>query len=314
MDAIDWVDFPVDTKERTVMTDGQVAVPGIKLFGRHDTNRAISPLNPHFHKDCFEFTYIVKGSALFSVGEHAFNLSGGDLFITQMNEIHDTGALPLPLHKMFWMQLDASNPNAFLYLQQDEAATLIHELSHLKAHVITMNETETNNLLYAVFQLFHQVDTSKHRQGAALLTFFLYRVIEQSLLTEFKLTPDIGRAINYVLDNITENIALEQLAKISLLSVSRFKQKFKSQIGSTPREFINSEKVRCAKTLLLEGENITDVAMEFGFSSSSYFSVVFKQFTSFSPLNYVKKSKNQKQQQIDKGFSKTGISTASKQG
>lgn len=295
MKAIDWVDFPVDTKERTVLTDGQVGIPGIKLFGRHNTNRALSPLQLHFHRNCFEFTYIVKGNAMFSLDRQAFNLSGGDLFITQMNEVHDTGTLPLPLHKMFWMQLDGSNPEVFLHLERNEAARLIEMLSHLKTHVITMDENETSNLLDTIFRLFLQVDSYKRHEGAALLTFFLYRVLERSEQTEFKLTPDIGRAVNYVLDNITENLDLEQLARVSLLSVSRFKQKFKSQMGSTPREFINSEKVRCAKGMLLEGVCIMDVAMELGFSSSSYFSVVFKQFTSFTPARYVKKCRNKNQ-------------------
>lgn len=58
-------------------------------------------------------------------------------------------------------------------------------------------------------------------------------------------------------------------------------------MGITPREYINSLKVEYAKNMLLdENYNITDVAFDLNFSSSNYFSSVFKQFTGFTPSQY----------------------------
>ena len=288
MHAIDWVDLPTDTKERTVLTHGQIGVPGVRVFGYDVTTHAKSPLMLHFHRNCFELTYIAKGSICFSSGEHLYNLSGGDLFLTQPNEVHNTGEVPLSLHRMFWIQLDVSDPNGFLYLQEKEAARIITALSAVKNHVVTLDTDTTCKILEGVFGCFYGNDNSRKYEGAALLVLFLYRVLSSAEKTRFSLTPDIGRAVNYVLDHIEDPLSIEQLASISLLSASRFKQKFKEQMGITPRDFVNKQKVKGAQELLAEGKNITETAMELGFSSSSYFSVVFKRFTNDTPLQYTK--------------------------
>lgn len=81
---------------------------------------------------------------------------------------------------------------------------------------------------------------------------------------------------------------MEELAQVALLSVSRFKQKFKDQMGTSPRNFINYNKIEAAKHKLQENGNVTQTAMELGFSSSNYFSSVFRRFTSTSPTDYLK--------------------------
>ena len=69
-----------------------------------------------------------------------------------------------------------------------------------------------------------------------------------------------------------------------------FSYKFKRQLGTSPRNFINQQKIEQAKILLLEKMSITDVAMYLGFTSSSYFSTVFKKFTLYTPSEYIKNS------------------------
>jgi len=82
---------------------------------------------------------------------------------------------------------------------------------------------------------------------------------------------------------------MEQLARIANMSVSSFKQKFKSQMGLPPREYINAERIRAAGAMLQEGFSVVDTAMELGFSSSNYFAVVFRRHQGCSPREYVRK-------------------------
>ena len=59
-------------------------------------------------------------------------------------------------------------------------------------------------------------------------------------------------------------------------------------IGSYDGDY--QQKIEQAKILLLEKMSITDVAMYLGFTSSSYFSTVFKKFTLYTPSEYIKNS------------------------
>ena len=121
-----------------------------------------------------------------------------------------------------------------------------------------------------------------------MLGYFLCQIIKNASLPSFKITPDIGRTMEYIIEHLDEEIPIEELAQIALLSVSRFKQKFKDQMGTSPRNFINYNKIEEAKRKLQENGNVTQTAMELGFSSSNYFSSVFRKFTSTSPSEYLK--------------------------
>ena len=86
---IAWIDSPVYTKERQILTSQTLQVPGLRMIGHHSTAHAIAALDSHYHEDCFEFTYFLHGNVRFSVGGHSYPLSGGDLFVTFPNEVHD---------------------------------------------------------------------------------------------------------------------------------------------------------------------------------------------------------------------------------
>ena len=89
-------------------------------------------------------------------------------------------------------------------------------------------------------------------------------------------------------DVLEVRLGLEELAELAGLSLSGFKQKFRRETGITPREYINLLKIEKAKALLRAGSSVTETAFSLDFSSSSYFSVLFKQMEDMSPSEYVR--------------------------
>ncbi|MEG0911614.1 MAG: AraC family transcriptional regulator [Ruthenibacterium sp.] len=292
MQAIPWHDYATNTKERTIYTAPQLGIQGLRMFGHHCANHAIPALPLHYHENSFEFTYIAKGNLRFAVNDQSVQMSGGDLMLTFPNEAHDTGSIPMSLHKMYWFQLETETAESLFDLNQEATRDLCAQLHMLSTHIIKMDEQASTQTLETVFKLLAMPDALSHRQAGTLLLFFIYRVIANAQRVDFRLTPDIGRAANYALDHLQENLSLETLAQVSLLSVSRFKQKFKAQMGTSPREFINFQKIEMAKTILLENHNVTETAMQLGFSSSDYFATVFRHFTNYSPTQYIALSEN----------------------
>ncbi len=96
----------------------------------------------------------------------------------------------------------------------------------------------------------------------------------------------------YINDHITEELSLDGLARLANLSTSQFKQKFRRVMGVSPRNYINQEKISRAKSLLLKGHTVIDVAMQLSFNDSSYFSTVFKKYTLKTPRQYVNEHRN----------------------
>lgn len=174
-------------------------------------------------------------------------------------------------------------------MNENTAKHMIERLRALPHHVVQADAEEMRPLIQQAFYLAQRNDEPEFI--ASYLQLFLHLLIHSANNEKFALSPDIGRTLNYILDNITEELPLEELAALASLSCSQYKQKFKKQLGISPRHFINQQKIEYAKLLLLEGMSVTDIAMLLGFTTSSYFSTVFKKYTLYTPTEYLEKEK-----------------------
>lgn len=277
-----------NSKHLHILTADELQIPGLFMFGKQTRTNATESLPLHFHENRFEIVYLSTGSAIFSIDDTDYKLSGGDIFLTLPNQIHSTNALPISVCEMYWFQLSVT-PEHFLYLTPSAAADLLTGLSGFSSPQIHADSKELYPLIKSAFDLC--VSGDNPLMAAQYLGLLLSKLIEYQRKTMFKLTPDIGRSMDYILDHLTDELSLEHLAQISHLSLSQFKQKFKNQVGFSPRQFINYEKIEYAKTLLLDGHSVTETASLLGFDNSSYFAAVFKRFQMCSPTEYRKREK-----------------------
>ncbi len=287
--AINWHDQYTLTKERIIYTQEQHHVPGVHALARHTMKDSIPSLKWHYHENSFEFTISTKGAFSFSTQTSSYRFSGGDVFIAFPDEIHGTNNIPVSVGEIYWFQLDISNPKEFLFMNEDTAIHMIESLQALPHHVVQANAEEMRPLIQQAFYLTQRNEEPEFI--ASYLQLFLHLLIHSANNEKFALSPDIGRTLNYILDNITEELSLEELAALANLSCSQYKQKFKKQLGISPRHFINQQKIEYSKLLLLEGISVTDIAMLLGFTTSSYFSTVFKKYTLYTPTEYLESQK-----------------------
>ena len=285
MEPINWRDPPFDDGFRIIQTAEKLKIPGLRMFGKHSVTKAIPALYPHYHENAFEITYLCKGTMTFINDDEIHHLSGGDVYISLPDEVHSTGAVPISLNEMYWFQLDTSVPD-FLHLGSEWRDRLLCDLGNLNSRLINTNTGEMQKLVKEFFRMTYQQDGNKRYHASSILIYFLNQIIAYSQKQEKVVSKDIQAAVDYIVDNLYDNIPLEILAEVSGLSLSRFKQKFCQQLGFTPREFINFRKIETSKSLLANGKSVTEAALELGFSTPNYFSSVFKRFTTVSPSDF----------------------------
>ncbi len=94
--------------------------------------------------------------------------------------------------------------------------------------------------------------------------------------------------------NICSDLSLHTLSKIAGFSPYHFHRIFHSVTGKSLHQFILERRLNnCASRLLYEDGDITNIAMDFGFSSSSSFARSFKKYFGCTPTQY-KKTKERK--------------------
>lgn len=94
----------------------------------------------------------------------------------------------------------------------------------------------------------------------------------------------LNNAREFLDDNFSGNIKIEDAAKAACMSNFHFLRLFKKVFGETPYQYITKRRVDKAFSLILRtGMPITEVCFEVGFSSPSSFSWLFKQKYGMSP-------------------------------
>lgn len=276
------------SKDRVTLTEEQLHIPGLRMLGHHMIYNVLEPLGWHYHEDAFEITLSVKGKFGFHTRDKVFPFSRGDVFISRPGEVHGTDREPVSSGELYWFQLDISQRENFLFLNEEAAGELIGKLRSLPHQVI---HTEISKVLPLLENAFEGAVNGKDRHlVAAYLVLFLHLLLSYVQKESEYVSLSMLKVLDYIQANVTAEISLEHLAAIANLSCSQFKQNFKKELGTSPRHYINQQKIECAKEYLLEGKNVTEIAMMLNFSSSNYFSSVFKKYTLRTPTEYVQEN------------------------
>ena len=99
----------------------------------------------------------------------------------------------------------------------------------------------------------------------------------------------IEKVIELIKSDLSRDFTLSEVAKYTSFSPIHFHNCFKRSTGKTLREFVEEQRIRKAANLLVSTDlTLSDIALECGFSSQSYFSYVFKRKMKMTPREYEK--------------------------
>ncbi|VFQ47051.1 AraC family transcriptional regulator [Desulfoluna butyratoxydans] len=89
----------------------------------------------------------------------------------------------------------------------------------------------------------------------------------------------LNRALDHIDAHLSENLTLDDVARVACYSPFHFHRIFKATVGETLNRYIQRLRVeKAAAMLLLSAETITEIALACGFSSSATFARAFRDF------------------------------------
>ncbi|MCA1040143.1 AraC family transcriptional regulator [Bacillus infantis] len=108
--------------------------------------------------------------------------------------------------------------------------------------------------------------------------------------TREELYKRLMTAYEYIRACYASPVSLDELSKIACLSPNHLLRTYTGFFGRTPHQHLAEFRIIKAKEMLEKEEwSMTDISFAVGYQTSSSFSKIFRQKTGFSPLQYRKK-------------------------
>lgn len=172
---------------------------------------------------------------------------------------------------------------ARVYMQDDEAVSQTGKAMHNKMELVTRRAGGVEWRMTSKIPLYS-------KDGRLIGTAGISRRLDQR---EGHPLPAPYRAmsklVDYVHENVSEPLAVDQLAKLAGMSVSTLERRFRSHLGTSPKRFILHSKVAAAcERLLSTPMTISEISESLGYHEHASFTRAFSSVMHMSPTAYRK--------------------------
>lgn len=158
-------------------------------------------------------------------------------------------------------------------------------------HFHFTNDTAIHQILKRLIFTFTENHPSKDLFSEMMIKEMIIRILQNEnkhhLIHKTQDTDRKGRfafVLDYIHQNLSENISIAHLSKLVGMSESAFFKAFKNELGLTPNEFVIQERLRIAESYLKNREvSVKEAYLSSGFNSFSYFCRLFKKHHQLSP-------------------------------
>jgi len=175
--------------------------------------------------------------------------------------------------------------------------TQLENLQHdwqYQPHIVHTHHTAaTQQLLEKLVSLFTHNHPDKEMMVDLGVSELIIRLLREQgreqLLSYCRQSPDAS-GVTLAISHLTEYSALpldiEALCRLACMSRSKLYTEFKKQLGCSPSEYLQQQRLKNAAKLLQTGSKVSEVCYHTGFNDLSHFSRRFSHFFACSPTQY----------------------------
>lgn len=261
------------------------------LYIAHKRSTGDASYPYHRHNSCEIFLFL-QGNVRFYIEKFCYKLSSNDLIILNPDEMHRIVCDDDSLYERVTINMEKH---------------YIHHLSHPginlsacfyqrpigKNNILPMTTDQVQEFLHLTHSLQCAVDHKeygypiKRDAYASLLLLFVHNLFCHRTNSYTSIMPSyILETMQYLEQHLDERLDLARLEKKFGLSGRYLSQEFKKHTGITLRAFLLDRKLARAKSLLLEGKNVTEACYLSGFNDYANFVRTFKKAEGISPGKY----------------------------
>ncbi|WP_062322880.1 AraC family transcriptional regulator [Halolactibacillus sp. JCM 19043] len=256
----------------------------------------------HWHDEA-ELFYVKEGDIDLVINEVSFVAKEQTIVLIPPNIIH--GAY-LSSNKKCQFSSIVFHPDFIASKRDDKIQTTQLEpflnQTFLPSYVINQDDHNSQaliHLLHAFEKSYQNRRNYAETEMKGYLFLMLYQILEGRPLGDIGIVPnDVNEErkkniLTFISAHYQDDINLETMAKVLSLSKEQFCRFFKQSFHSTPMQYVTQFRLkRAMEQLKYTDSPIIDIALDVGFDSSNYFSIVFKKVTGITPTHYRKMTRS----------------------
>lgn len=260
-------------------------------------------INPHWHY-YIELLYSISGQAKVFLGGECYLFHQGDVLLINAREVHSIALEGGRDTKYICIKF---NPEVLYtttrttfeskYVLPFTMAKFAHQKMFLKEEI---KDTPIPALIDAIYKEFigknYGFELAVRADICRVFLWFLCHWQEKGLSFDIGSTvrelniEKLQEVFAYLDQHYQEHISTQMVARMCNMSYGYFCRQFKEIMGKTFIAYLNYIRIMEAEKLLLTTDlNITQISLNTGFSSTSYFIEQFKHFRNVSPKQFRKK-------------------------
>ena len=253
----------------------------------------------HWHKE-MEIIYIEKGSGLAKLNKDTLKLQKGDILLINSGTLHhiksDRKNVLYFKSVVFHLSFLSGTPGD---LCQEQILTQLIDNQARFIHLIHPEDPgypSIENLFSMIFTCHRKKADYFYMELKGLFYQFFYQMLTHNYIVpenqkERKNLAEIKSVIQYMNEHYKEEISVSDLAALTFYNENYFMKLFKQYTGKTLTRYLTELRIEKSRYLLLHSNlSITEIALETGFNSASYFIRKFQEYNGESPQKLRKKT------------------------
>ncbi len=246
---------------------------------------------PHYHEDCLELLFLLKGTALVRASYDKFNMEAGDFVLINNGDVH-------------YIRGSADNIIISIYLDLNRLRRDYGHIEHLyficeSFNANSMQESYLQEIRRIIVSIVTEAaDKNGNKDKITAETCNLVDI----LINKFDLVhahngrdiPETQleryhRIVMEVEQRYTEKLELEDIAQKEFIGRNYISQFWKNMTNMNFTEYLNSRRSEMAERMLLATDkSINEISLNCGFSDPKYIYKNFKKWYEKTPSEYKK--------------------------
>ena len=248
------------------------------------------PQHNHYHLSC-EMILVLEGEAEFLVDGQRYLGGSGSLVFLNSFEQHEVKVKKTP-YRRYFLTIDSAEVERTL-----SYTTLSSIFKNRPAgfrHCVCFPSPKREEIFSLVERLYREYSAPGAYSGQMLRSLF-----EQLLIEVYRICPgnfahnESGSASRvmaiqkYIEEHFTEEIRISDLARQFFISPYYLSHTFRSQVGYSPKQYIQLNRLSYAKELLETTDlQVSQIAFKCGFGDTNNFIRAFKAWFGQAPNKY----------------------------